>query len=565
MPFWKPEIPWPSLDSSLSYYAYSVLLSRVPNLMFKAQRWDLDAMEHRKRLLRLDEFRRDVLSDASAASDEQAHGDYDREYSRGRSSTDSKGNGGGAGSSDLLLEMSPEDGLRCSQVVKRRRRAAVEALKGADIALRNLEEWRASVLAERESVTEFLRGVDNVLAFAPFKLCDPDAKDEGQPGNAERAPNVALEAEVVINDPRVLRDECAENNDSQQGAGDLRMEQAGSRSGTDGVPHSRAVSLINGARTTRRGSGFRGRRDEYEDDEGVSEPIGFWKAVEALEPCAGALETVIGTAGSEDHLEGALNMLREHVRATLIDLMDLETSIPADSGGDGGSDDDDDDGDGGNELASGGDADALKSCNDLGDASAAQDLALSSNDAGALDVKVSALLRRLGGSSDDSTQGGRDEGKSSHPPSLEDLYTNGLGGAAAASETNVDATERLTAAALEGVREATSGPFLWALDDAYQVGGETDTLLGKQMRSFTSVECFRLASSNPARTLPDVETEEHTTLVRESPWERSSGIARLNIAHLAPSIAKLGLDRSCLHPLYLVRCSCFSSLVCCSD
>ncbi|CAN0236032.1 unnamed protein product, partial [Ectocarpus sp. 12 AP-2014] len=64
--------------------------------------------------------------------------------------------------------------------------------------------------------------------------------------------------------------------------------------------------------------------------------------------------------------------------------------------------------------------------------------------------------------------GGGGGGGPRGPPSLASVYKDGLRGAAAASEAEVDATESLTARALGMVITAAAGPLLWALDDAYQ-------------------------------------------------------------------------------------------------
>lgn len=215
-----------------------------------------------------------------------------------------------------------------------------------------------------------------------------------------------------------------------------------------------------------RGGGSGGGRGERDR----AGPAGFIRALAALNPCVGALREARAAGKSGDRLSAALETLREHVKATLIDLMDLETSIPGDG------EDMNDEG-GGNGIANG-----ESGGGGNGGARAEPTLALTATDAGALDVKVVGLMRRLSGGGGGGGAGGAaaaggggadvedgDGSEADGPPSLAAVYGDGLGGLATMSEMEVDTTESLTAVALQMVIKAAAGPLLRALDDAYQV------------------------------------------------------------------------------------------------
>ncbi|CAM9357035.1 unnamed protein product, partial [Ectocarpus sp. 13 AM-2016] len=104
---------------------------RFVDFALKVQRWDLDARNHRTRLRRLDKFRSDILSDSP------------------KQPTASDGNDGG---NSLLLDLSPERESGAARAVKGRTKAAAEATKGGKLALRDLEDWRGRISAERAAV-----------------------------------------------------------------------------------------------------------------------------------------------------------------------------------------------------------------------------------------------------------------------------------------------------------------------------------------------------------------------------------------------------------------------------
>lgn len=391
----------------------------------QAQKWDLDALDHLKRMQRLDHFREEILSDVARGGGGDRGGKI-----RSRSSRDSNTEG-----DSLLLDLSPERLGTAARVVKSRRKAATEALKGAQVALRNIREWKRQVLAERETVSTFLREFDPALAFSPGPSCNGGGDNgdsggrvkDGRKTGGEESIHYRAEADVVICDPRLAEDEDELGNNRGY-AGTLRVDSKG--------------VLSAGTLAPREG------RDADDEDDASSRQVGFSRAHAALIPGARALQEAEAVAGSGDRLSAALDTLREHVKATLIDLMDLETSLPGNAGDD--DDDDDDDNNGGIEGE----------IRDPQGGGAAAAVALSPEGATSLDLKIGGLVRRLSGDARVDDDG---------PPSLANLYSEGLGGAAAASEAEVDATESLTARALAVMIEATAGPFLSALDNAYQV------------------------------------------------------------------------------------------------
>lgn len=428
-----------------------ILPAAPPRSHAQMQRWDLEARTHRARLRRLDKFRFTILSD-----------DPNR-----------PGTAASNNNNSLLLDLSPEREGRAFRAVKGRRKAAAEAIKGARLALRDLEDWKGSVLAERAEVASFLRLVDPTRAFAAGASCDADA--EGGAGCCGGGGTTAssFEAEVVVADPAFLAAEGVAEAGSEGGRPRRHASWAGTGAETassDSSPTSSSTvgsrdgSIERGARGGSAGGGGGGRRSR-------APGVGFLRALAALDPCVGALRGAKSSSKTGDRLGMALETLREHVRVTLIDLMDLETSIPGEAL------------ESDHEEGGGADAAALG-----GESPAGPILALTAADAGALDVKVAALVRRLSGGgsgSGDGSGGGSGSGRSSgeageasggsrEPPSLASVYENGLRGAAAASEAEVDTTESLTARAVRMLRRAVAGPMLWALDDAYQVREPTE-------------------------------------------------------------------------------------------
>lgn len=451
------------------------------------QSWDLDVRTHRARLRRLDNFRFDILSDPATTTSQQP----------AAAATTAQ---------PLLLDLSPDEReSRAAGAVKGRRKAAAEAIKGVKLALRDLEDWTGLVVAERAVVVAFLDLVDPALAFVAGASCDAAAGagevcaaagvgvgvaaaaagggGGGGDGSTGSGGGVGVmtprDVDVVVADPSFL----AAERGGASGGSDAAAAAAGAGMNEDGRlrrPASWAGTGPEASAPKTSTISSRSREGSVEGHHGVGggggsrrPAVGFLRALGALDPCVSALREARSSATTGDRLSLALETLREHVKVTLIDLMDLETSIPGDAGEDSDGDDSGDDNDG----DSGG-----KKC-----AAARSALALSSADAGALDVKVAGLVRRLSGGrvsgsssngisgggdyNSNTTGGGGGEGTSrGGPPSLANVYEDGLQGAAAASETEVDTTESLTARALGMVTRAVAGPMLWALDDAYQVG-----------------------------------------------------------------------------------------------
>lgn len=429
----------------------------------------MDALDLRKRMLQLKNFRLDILSRA-AGGDEEGHG-----YPRGLTPAGSESNGNVQ--SPPLLDMSSETEGVSLLVIGRRRKAAAEVEKGAELTLRDLDDWRRKILAEREAATEFLRSVDHALAFAPGKSCG-----EGHSAENDRMRNmtgtllpVPCEAEVVINDPRVIEYE-SEEEVSQGGVNPFRIDR-------NDIPSS-IMQLFDPETSSSEDQGAGDDTDGGREGSARNwtiEANGFARASKVLEPCAEKVKRAVAAAGSGDRLRAALDSLREHVKATLIDLMDLETSIPSDS-----CDDLED-----IPVETGGEVIEAPQEKDSHDE---ETPTLSSQDAAALDVKVGALLRRLNGKADPK-EADRDGDSEAHPPSLESLYMDGLGGAAAASESEVDATERLLSLALADVIEAISGSFLGALDDAYQVSTALSDSFNRNPRMCEDEDARALALS----------------------------------------------------------------------
>lgn len=342
----------------------------------------------------------------------------------------------------LDLDLSPEREGRAAQVVKGRRKAAAEAVKGARLALRDLQDWKASVLDERAAVNSFLELVDPARAFVVGASCDGDGGGgdgadggEGCGGGAA----TSYEVDVVVADPAFL---AAEGGVGAPGSENARLRRHASWTGTGAETESESSN------DSREGSAERGGGEGGGPAGGRVPAAGFLRALAALDPCVSALRDARSSAKSGDRLGMALETLREHVKVTLIDLMDLETSIPGEVA----------DSSDGEEMANGG-----------GDKSPPT-LALSAAEAGALDAKVAVLVRRLSGSVVGVASGDAGRGAPG-PPSLASVYEGGLRGAAEASEAEVDTTESLTARAMCMVTRAVTGPLLWALDDAYQVRG----------------------------------------------------------------------------------------------
>lgn len=450
----------------------------------QAQRWDFDAHEHRTRLRRLDKFRAAILSDpatpppaTSSTGDQRANGDG---CERERALVPSDGSDTLARRSPpLLLDLSPEREGRASRAVQRRRTAAAEAVKGANRALEDLRDWKAGILAERKAVTAFLRELDPCLAFVAGAACNGDHDGDAEAARSTKS-MMGCDADIVVTDPAYLAAEAAAHAGRDISREEcVTMGRYGSWAATGswtaaGVTSSPTPSADEGASS---GGGAEGGDDDGGGDRrdrswGDGRGRLFADACARMDPSLATLLAATSTARSRGRLDGALETLREHVKATLIDLMDLETSIP----GGGASTSDDDDG----EVSSRGIGDVGPS----GDGAEAQPLsvALTSVDAGALDVKVAGLLRRLAGggrtvagvdadrNSDEKEEGsGSSRDGQGIPPSLADLYGNGLGHAATMSEVEVDTAESRAAIAIRAAVAAAAGPFLWALDDAYQV------------------------------------------------------------------------------------------------
>ena len=428
------------------------------NHAHQMQRWDLEARTHRTRLRRLDKFRAEILSDPDRATPAAVANNNN--------------------SNSLLLDLSPEREGRAAQAVKRRRKAAAEAVKGAKLALRDLEDWRGSVLAERAAVASFLGLVDPARALAAGASCGggggggAEGGEEVGCGEGGAATSPSFEADVVIADPAFLAAEGVAEAGNDNGRLRRHASWAGTGAETASTDSSPTSSSTVGSRDgsvergARGGNGGGGRRSR-------APGVGFLRALAALDPCVNALREAKSSARTGDRLGMALETLREHVKATLIDLMDLETSIPGEAL----------DSDGGGEE----EVDAAAATGGGQGGAAASALELSAADAGALDVKVAGLVRRLsgggaggGGGGEGSGEDNDENGGSRGPPSLASVYEDGLRGAAAASEAEVDATESLTARAVRMLTRAVAGPLLWALDDAYQVcRGAADKIWGR--------------------------------------------------------------------------------------
>ncbi|CAM9355815.1 unnamed protein product, partial [Scytosiphon promiscuus] len=428
---------------------------RFVEFALKVQRWDLDARAHRARLRRLDKFRSNILCDSNPpAVAAQGH--------------------------PLLLDMSPERESRAARAVEGRRKAAAEAIKGAKLALRDLGDWKKSVLAERGAVVKFMRRADPAIAFAAGASCEGsgggrswDGSDGGCGGALDAGP-IAQEIEVVVvvADPAFLAAEGAggwAGNEGGRGRRHASWTGTGddTASSSESSPASGSATVDGGdaaaERPVRDRSGSRGSFGTRSTSGGGgggggggrsrAPAAGFLRALGALDPCVSALREARSAAKSGDRLSMALETLRENVQATLIDLMDLETSIPGEA-----TDSD------GEEVANAGSG---------GGGGAGSVSALTAAEAGSLDVKVAGLVRRLSGKEVSGSSNAKDDdgnpgGGVRSPPSLASVYEGGLRGAAEASEAEVDTTESLTARALGMVRTAVAGPLLWALDDAFQ-------------------------------------------------------------------------------------------------
>ncbi len=396
-----------------------------PERAHQMQRCDLDVRTHRSRLRRLDNFRSDILSDLDPPPTTAAKG-----------------------GDPLLLDLSPERESRAAHAGKGRRKAAAEAVKGARLALRDLQDWKASVLDERAAVNSFLELVDPARAFVVGASCHGDGGggDGGDGGEgSEGGAAASCEVDVVVADPAFL---AAEGGVGAPGSENARLTRHASWTGTGAETDSDSSNDDSrDGSVDRVGGGGGGGAGG-----GRVPAAGFLRALAALDPCVSALRDARSSAKSGDRLGMALETLREHVKVTLIDLMDLETSIPGEVA----------DSSDGEEMANGGGGG--------GGDKAPPAFALSAGEAAALDAKVAVLVRRLSGSV--VTGGGDDGGRGAPgPPSLASVYEGGLRGAAEASEAEVDTTESLTARAVCMVTRAVTGPLLWALDDAYQVRG----------------------------------------------------------------------------------------------
>ncbi|CAM9638922.1 unnamed protein product, partial [Hapterophycus canaliculatus] len=375
----------------------------------------------------------------------------------------------------LLLDLSPERESRAARAVEGRRKATAEAIRGAKLALRDLADWKKSVLSERGAVVAFMRRADPALAFVAGASCDGA---DGAGGDGYGASQAGLrakefEVDVVVADPSFLAAEGAggwavsdggrgRRHASWAGAGDETPSSSNSSPTSDSATvDSGDGSVERPTRDRSSGRGGLGTRSSSGGGGGGGRSrvpaTGFLRALGALDPCVSALREARSSAKTGDRLSAALETLREHVKATLIDLMDLETSIPGEAGE---SD--------GEETAS-----AVVGGDGGGGGGAGSVSALTAAEAGSLDVKVAGLVKRLcgkegSGDGASSADDGGNPGGPRGPPSLASVYEGGLRGAAEASEAEVDTTESLTARALGMVITAAAGPLLWALDDAYQ-------------------------------------------------------------------------------------------------
>lgn len=427
----------------------------VTPLAHQVQRWDLDARAHRSRLRRLNKFRSDILADPFRPAATE--------------------------SNSLLLDMSPGRESRAARAVEGRRKAAAGAIKGAKLALRDLADWKKDVLAERGAVVTFMRRADPALAFAAGASCGGSGGDghvlDGYGGGAGTVDDAGprakdVEVDVVVADPSFLAKQEGVGGWAGNEGGRLRRHASWAETGgetgssSDSSPTSVPANADSGDgrverpvrdRSGSRGS-FGGPGGGGSGGRSRTPAAGFLRALGALDPCVSALREARSSAKTGDRLSMALETLREHVKATLIDLMDLETSIP----GEGAESEEEESAN----VGGGGGGDSAGSVS-----------ALTAAEAGSLDVKVAGLVRRLSGKEaggDGTNSNAVDEagnnvgGGGRGPPSLASVYEGGLRGAAEASEAEVDTTESLTARALGMVLTAVAGPLLWALDDAYQ-------------------------------------------------------------------------------------------------
>ena len=404
----------------------------------QTQRWDLDAREPRTRLRRLGKFQADILSDPARVAPGSGANERDGDPRPSEPHVEART------PPPLLLDLSPEREGRAARAVKNRRAAAAEAVKGASIALKDLEDWQRCVLAERAAVTSFLKNADPAQAFAVGNNHGGSDCEDDEEGAS------LIGVDAFGGSWSFLSAEAFERGESGR---------RDSWSGATGASPDRSEDL----------GDFRGERGG---------PIGFVSALAALDPCVGAIRKATSAAMFGDHLSAAFEMLREHVKSTLIDLMDLETSIPAEGEGVHGDVDvcsEDEDGERGT-VGTG----------------ATLSTSFTPDEAAVLDSKIGGLLDRLSGSTADDVNGddesnqsndrGRRSGANvgsggyrsgrrlSHGThSLATVYAKGLGDMATLAEAEVETAERLTAIAMRMVVGAVAGPLLRALDDAYQV------------------------------------------------------------------------------------------------
>lgn len=438
----------PTLDRIHSPFYFEC--RAVINLSHQTQRWDLDARKHRKRLQQLDSFRTDILSDpnietiaaVAARKKSMDRGDANGAdfTERGRALVPPEPNGKShASSPPLLLDLSPEGQGRAARAVERRRMAATEAMKGAKIALQDLQDWKASVLAERLAVTAFLREVNPAPTVMAGASCNGDDDCDESVGRGEQA--AWYDVDVVVGDPSFLSVERGAENHENTGVL-IRLPSWAPGGASTATTTATSPDENDNPTITRGNSGSGSGVDNGGARHRALGSVGFLPALGALNACVGALKEAKSAAKSGESRSMALEILREHVKAILIDLMDLETSIPGNNR---------EDEDGG------------------GSGSVKPDVTLTSTDAGALDVKIAGVLGRLAGVG---SSKGTDESagvSASRAPPLASVYRDLVGGAASASESLVDTAETLAAVALRMVFEAAEGPLLSAMDDAYQV------------------------------------------------------------------------------------------------
>ncbi|CAN0027278.1 unnamed protein product, partial [Discosporangium mesarthrocarpum] len=387
----------------------------------KVRTWDLNARDHILRLQELEDCQAKILSSPWPLANKP-------------STTDSR----------PLLELSPRREGSVARAVRRRTKIATALAAAMESALGELDVRQGACLAERARALRFLRVTSPGLAFAPWR--DAWGQRSGAVGGG-----------------------MGDDDDSNGGGGHREIQtevvtssaMGGAEAGPGGERGGRGKS---GGEVTLT-AGLKTWWESHEERlPGSAMPLHDWQQqrrgdgqgqgqgqggvcplpVADLEWCLGALREVVAMAGRRDRLGAALEALRDHVKATLIDLMDLETSIPEDRGGGGGS------GGGGGESE-----------------------AFTVEDSRVLDAKVTSLLGRLGGDGGGGVSGavGRRGVRGvvgGGAGSLASVYHEVLSLGAEEAEVEAEAAEDLVARALGATLEIVGGKFLGAVDDTYQ-------------------------------------------------------------------------------------------------